>query len=483
MRKNNILLFLIVFLMGTLITISGLNIVHSLDSYCTMCNGYKETALWFLANGRVFSFIFYYIFGLIKLPYDYLKIVSILLSNIILSICVLIMYNSLKHKNKYYKLMLLLVIFLIYYSPLSPSILLLDESFIINLGILFLTLSSIYMLRDKKKDKIIAILFSILGVCCYQGLSAYLFITTFILLLNIDKCINIKDYIKKIIFLVFTYGISFVLNFIFIKIINVFLKINISKVGMFNIFDNIKLIITNFIPKVYKYFFGYINYKYYYLLIIILLIITIINIIKNNNKLFNIVNLIFLLLSCLYSSFIPNLFMSSNYIEARMVLSVGIIPVVIIIYNLLTFNINKREYIILIVFSLVILMFTGKSIYQNMNIDRHRYQADMKYINNVIITIEEYEEDNDVLIDKIYYARDRDVAYYYYFGFNNDVNIRLMAIDWAMECAISYKLDRKINFSNIATEDYNKYFKDKNYDEFNIEQLVFENDVLYLLVY
>jgi hypothetical protein len=76
----------------------------------------------------------------------------------------------------------------------------------------------------------------------------------------------------------------------------------------------------------------------------------------------------------------------------------------------------------------------------------------MKYISNIANTIEKYEKDNYKKVDTIYYAKDKTVAYYYNFGNATDTNIRIQAIDWALDCAISNKLNRDIDLKNISNE-------------------------------
>ena len=126
-NKKQIILFISIFLFSIIFTISSITVSHGLDSYCTMCNGYKNTATWFLQNGRIFSYLFYMIFDIIRLPYDSLRIISVITSNIILTINIILIYNQINNnyqmKKKIYKILLIGSIFLIYYTPLTPSIL------------------------------------------------------------------------------------------------------------------------------------------------------------------------------------------------------------------------------------------------------------------------------------------------------------------------------------------------------------------------
>lgn len=486
--KNKTILFITILLFSIIFTISSITVSHGLDSYCTMCNGYKNTAIWFLQNGRIFSYLFYMLFNVIKLPYDSIRVVSVILSNVILTTTIIIMYNQIKNNNhnKLHKILLIGSIFLIYYTPLTPSILILDEAFIINLGILFLTVSSIYILKKSTKNYLISLLFAILGISCYQGLSAYLFISLFILILSKEEYRNnIKFYIKKTILIISIYGLSFLFNLLIIKIVGMITKKDISKIGELSIIDNLNQIINEFIPKVFKYFYGYINYKYYFIIILLSILIAIIYTIKNKNKLNNILLLLLLILSCAFSSFIPNLFMnsSSNYIESRMTLTVTIVPIIIIIYIIISFKVNKPIFYLLSTITIFILLVSFKSTYQNMNVDKKRFQTDIEYINNIEKYIKKYEETSGIYIDTIYYARDEFVAYYYHFGKPTDTNIRIMAIDWALDCAISSKLNREIDFYKISDEKYNELFIGKEYNHFSEEQLIFDDNILYLLVY
>ena len=278
---------------------------------------------------------------------------------------------------------------------------------------------------------------------------------------------------------------SFFSNLLIIKLVSYITKKDISKIGNLSIFDNLKKIITEFIPKTFTYFFGYINSKYYYILVLLTIMIAIFYIIKNKNKLNNIILLILLILSCSLTSFIPNIFMnsSSNYIEARMGLTISIIPVIIIIYIIISFEFKKMTFYLLSITTVFIFSISFYSTYQNMNIDQRRYKSDIEYIDNIVKNIKIYEENNSAYINTIYYARDNYVSYYYNFGNPTDTNIRIMAIDWALDCAISSSLNREIEFKKIPEEKYNQLFIEKDYNDFSKEQLVFDNNNLYLLVY
>lgn len=477
--KKKLLLFIVVFLITMIITYVAIPISHPLDSYCTMCNGYKDTAIWFLKNGRVFSYLFYNLFGLLNLSYDYLGMISIIIGNIILSYAIILLYKELKTDNKYLKYIMILLLILLFYNPLYIDILLLDEAFIIDLGLLFMILASI---KFNKEKYLLSLLYLILGIMCYQGIVSYFIVLVFIL--N-DKKLLIQDYIKKISLIIILYGLSFLSNLLIIKLVGFILKDITSKVGTFNIISNIKIIISELLPESLLHLFGFINIKYYYLISFMLLIVCFIYIIKNKDKTNNIVLLFILLVSAIITPFIPNIFMNTdvNYTAARMTLTLGIIPTILLLFLIINFKINKNVIYVLGMISVIILGLSSYHIHQNMKIDLKRFDTDIEYINILKENISKYELENDIKVDKIYYTYDTDSAYYYNFGYANGANIRLLKVDWALECAIKAYIDKDISIIKMDNNKSELLFKDKEYDDFNLEQLVFEDNKLYLLIY
>ena len=52
-----------------------------------------------------------------------------------------------------------------------------------------------------------------------------------------------------------------------------------------------------------------------------------------------------------------------------------------------------------------------------------------------------------------------------------------------MECAFPVYTENKYLFKKMSNKDYAKYFEGKNYNKFNKNQLKFDKDELYLLLY
>lgn len=484
MKKQYLILFLVVFSLGIIITYPSFVNSHSLDSYCTIHNGFSNTALWFLQNGRLFSALAFYLFGFTGFPFDSLSFISSFFTNVFLGITVVTLYNTLQNnlnlKGNIKKSILIISLLTLFYNPLFTEVLVLDESFVIALGILLMSLSVCKICKGGILNYILSLVLMILAVSCYQGAIVYMF-PLLILIMFTNKEITISCSLKRIGIGLLVYGISFVANFGIISMVSSILNESLPKTVQLNIFENLSLVFGNLIPNAFKYLFGFINTKIYYLLVLVVLALIIYKIVKSDNKKRNIYFLIILVLASIFSSFVPNLFMGNGgYTAARMALILGCLPSVLLIY-LIVFEI-KYDYILLIL-SLIVMAFFAHSIHQNTMINFKRYKEDVKYIKSISQRITWYENESGNTVKEVYIAKDSDVAYYYSFGNNNGANIRLLAIDWAMECAFPVYTENKYKYKQMSEEDYDKYFKGKNYDEFDKEQLVFDNDKLYLLLY
>ncbi|MBR3362416.1 MAG: glucosyltransferase domain-containing protein [Bacilli bacterium] len=487
-KKNKILLFLIIFSISIIVTYPAFAVSHGLDSYCTMCNEYKDTALWFLQNGRVFSALTLLIFDFLNIPYDSISFISSFLANLFLSFTILKLYLYLDENAKFSKIqtkiIVLISLFLLFYSPLIIEIFVFDESFIMMLGILLITLGSYRIYRGGFKNYLLGFLFIVLAITCYQGIACYLFVILFLLLIN-DKKLNVKEFSKKIGIGIISYGLAFVLTLILIKVVGLITGEEIAKIGNMDIISNINYILSTLFPNSLRYLFGFIDYRYYYGIILVLFVFACYIIFRTDNKKTNIFFMILGVCFCLVVPFIPNVFMnsSSNYTAARMCMTLGSLPSLVVLFILLRYKLRIREeYFVGMIISLFLLL-SIYLIHQNLMINFKRYKEDVKYIKEVNAKISLYENESKIKVKKIYYAYDTDSAYYYSFGHNNGVNIRVMAVDWGFSCAFKVYAGNNYKLLKMKKDDYKKYYANKNYNDIYNSQFKFVDDRLYLLIY
>ena len=487
--KKKILMFIVIFSIGIIVTYPAFAPSHALDSYCTIYNGYKETAAWFMQNGRVFSALLMWFYNLIHLPVDSMNFVTLFFLNLFLALTILKLYLFIfKDSDSKLKQVIGLVgIFMLFYEPLLTEVLVFNEAMVFGLGILFVTLSACRLSLGGIKNYIISLIFMILGVACYQGIACYFFLVLLLALMkdNIDSKEKFISLLKKLGLGIVIYGLSFLASLGIIKLVFLSGLDVASKFGKFNITNNLIKVFTELLPNSLHYLFGFINFKYYYILTVALMIIFLYSFIKNNHKIIKLVLLLGILASAILMPFVPNLVMAEaeNYTAARMALTLGVLPSVLTLFILLNYEVNIKMQYVIGVFILCFMILSAYSIHQNTLINYLRYKSDVRYISSINDRIIWYQNDSGNKIKTIYYAKDTDVSYYYSFGNANGANIRLLAVDWALDCAFPVYTNKQYKFKPMSKKDYDKYFKGKNYDDFNKKQLVFKGDTLYLLLY
>lgn len=491
--KNKILLFIVIFSVANIFTFPAFTVTHGLDSYCTVYNGYIDTAIWFAQNGRLITALCYCIFDFISLPMDSLGFVSAFLANIFLTLAIMKIYSvisiNLKLKNFFWKALLLISTFLLFYNPLAIELYMVDETFVIALGILFITLAASFINKKGIKNYLLALLFIILGVICYQGIACYLFVLVILLaatnIINNDKndVINIW---KKIGLAILGYIIAFAIIYGILQLVLAITGTVTTKLGHIDLIANTTYIFTSLIPEVMQNFFGFINKNIYYAVCLIALAVVIFGIIKNQGKKINIMLIFLLSLAAILVPFIPNLVMNTdqNYTAARMTLTIMAIPSILMIFTVIRLKFDYKYFIygLLIVVIIIFALFARQFIV-NTKIDLKRYKADTNYLNQIYSVLDSYQKKNDIKIKTVYWAKDTDVAYYYVFGYPNGANIRVPAVDWAMTCAFDVYSNNKYEYKPMSKEKYEKYFKDKNYTKFDNHSIVFEDNKAYVLLY
>jgi len=488
--KNKFLKYILVFSLGCLFTCILFIPSFNMDGICTKYYGYDLTSLNFLGAGRILTYISYIFFAIIKLPINVLSVLSILLSNIFLSISVVDVYGIINNEKDNKKILFVLS-FLLIYNPITLELFLFDEAFIMCLGILF-GIKGIKILNSNLKSKyFISVIFTSLCAMCYQGVLCIFLPLGFLNIILRNKQKNIKDelkYIAKEFFKVLViYSFALLINFVLLKGINIFI-ISFKKTGTLNIFANIIQAIRLCIWSI-KTLDGYVNIKFYYF--IMLLFVAYLIIAKLNKKINckYILYLLFTIILSICSPFIINLAMntSENYTAARMYISIGfIIPVISIFiykyFNILTKKVYEITFYVLIIIYFIF-VFTGYIVISRGGLDS--YNMDIKYMDNIKNEITNYENESGKKVKKIYWTYDIDSKFCNDVGFCNSYSYRFFARDWSAESAIGV-LNNDVVYVQMTDDDKIKYFNNNlnvDYTEYNKEQLVFDGENLYLLIY
>ena len=144
--ENKKLLFLLVFLYGSVITIFLYYPSYVLDGYCQLAKSYSAYAENFFIAGRFLTAFIWIFFDIIKIPHDVLSVLTQILSITFLSLSVVKIYTTVKPKiadNVLYKLTLLLGSTLIIFNPFTEGILIFEEAFCMSLSVYISILAAI----------------------------------------------------------------------------------------------------------------------------------------------------------------------------------------------------------------------------------------------------------------------------------------------------------------------------------------------------
>lgn len=492
--KKKIKLFIIIFCLATIITSPNFVTSHALDSYCNMFGGYNSTATWFFQNGRVFSALWFWFLGVINFPFDSISFVSASGVNLFLTGAILTVYNIMSKvtDKKINKIIILILSFTVFYSPLMIEVVMFDEAVIMGLGVLFVSLCASQIYKGGLKHYILAFIFMILSVICYQGMACFL-IPLVILFESTKFKGDLKQdvlfMLKKLVIAFACYGIAFVIDLGIIKLAESVIGEATGNVGKIDLLANISHIRFFLIPESFANLFGYINTKLYYSLALVSVLFVILGIVRNNNKIVNILTIIGILGATCLMPFVPNLFMSSaqNYMAARTILTLTTIPSFALLFAITKFNFDNNIWkICTLILSIIMVIIYSFLFYKNTRIDIERYKQDLSYLNTLYTYIGYYEAENHIKVKHIYWAKDKDSSYYYSTGYNNGANNRITGEAWAMKCAVNDYSGKNYEYTyeEMSDEDLKKYFKNKDYKKFNPDkQLHYEGDTLYLLIY
>lgn len=481
--------YIFIFLLGCIFTCILFIPSFNMDGICTLHYGYDLTSLNFLGAGRVLTYITYIFFAVIKLPINALSIISILFSNIFLSIAVIDVFEILDFKKN--NLLCFVLSFLLIYNPITLELFLFDEAFIMCLGVLF-GVKGVKILNTNIKQKyLVSLIYISLCTMCYQGVFCVFLPLAFLNIILRYDAKNTKDEIKNIIKefskTLIIYVFALLINFVILKVINI-LFISSKESGTLNIFDNLLQAFKLCIWSI-KTFDGYVNIRIYYFIMLLFICLLLIVKFSMKVKIKYVYYLLITIILALCNPFIINLAMnpSENYTAARMYVSVGFVIPIISIYLCKFFNVLNKKIYKYIFYVLVAIYFTfvfnGYIFITKGGLES--YKMDVEYMGNIKKQIEKYEIESGIKVKKIYWAYDINSNFCNEVGFCNSYSYRFFARDWSAESAIGVLNDSAI-YIEMSNEDKIKYFEKNlnvDYTKYEEEQLIFDKENLYLLIY
>lgn len=488
-NKINIFIFLGMLIFAFIVCSNFLKEHYTNDSYYISAYGYDYYVRHFLLSNRMFSALFLLIFKWLDIPfYKEITIMAVILT-FIMVLAWFILYKFViklmkKEKSIIYNILIGLASFLVVFNMCTAEGLLYVEVGTMPFGILFAILGACILATDRKFKYVISLILVTMSGLFYQATSA-MFVLLALVLIAIKHKGNIKAIIKDTIFIAVIYGIAMIVNFIGVKIWAKILGDEFRKFEMPSIAAILATILkfgeTILIDNV-----G-IGPKYFYLaLIAILTVIFIIGIILRKKDYFMILEYVTLIILSIVIPIIPILATpATQYIEPRMAMCFGSIIGILIIFLLAVVEIDRNKYLLIAVATITIFNFIINSVFlitaSSATLVTNR--LDHFIVKDIIQEIEKYETTSGKTIKNVGIAFDKKYTMYY----EGEpalrcYNVRSMGTSWAVKEIISTFTGRTFKNTNVP-QDIKEKFLQNDWDRYNKEQLVFEEENLYICIY
>ena len=416
--------------------------------------GVEEYAKQTIGNGRIFEYIILSIFSHLNMSYINLYRIFIFISAFIISMSIFILlkiFYSSKNTKKL-NIFLLLSILNIFITVSLSEMMIFIEILNMSISILMSIIASILLFKN---NNILSLITLILASLNYQA-TIVIFIPIYLLLVSRNNTINKKHLIKSIAFYYFTLGLGYIL----LKVIQSLDFTIDNRVGNVNLLLNITSILKNYI-------------KYGFILFVIIFIINIIT--KPNIT--STKNILIIYLSTLITT-TSLTFLNSSILSFRMMFSLfGMVGIIgIYLYN----NISQIENIkpaIIIQIVFLIINITLFGLYTNLSIKQTNENNNI--INEVTNIVNESNSTNQN-IDKIAFCYDENVI-----SFNNKLaaNYKPHYSPWSRKYFFELILNKGLEETTISKDLYNLFFYNKDWNEFNKEQIQIVGDTILVCIY
>lgn len=475
MNKNTIL-FLIVNIFTLVIFAPWLIGHYATDTYNIMNVGYEHYSIYnSLIDGRIFMFCIMQLAEAINIKCEVLSTILLFLSLVVSNISVLIIKNivieNISSKTIKAEVFSYIIGFCLIYNFMYIENLYFLECFVMAISILISLIASRIFVERKQYYLPKTFLLLLMGIFCYQGTVSSFFIFT-ILFILIGKY-DMKESLKKLLLAIAILGIVCIANLLFVKVISNCIGLSQNRISN-NLIQNIlDILYTKLNTLIYtsNNFYAGMFIAFLIIILSLILILTLYN--KQEIK-----RLTFLMLGAIFCVDLPYIVSSTVFLAGRTRFAIGALCSILIIYILgklkeneqtSTKKMEKFIYGIVIIY-FIINVFNYVEIIVNTKIVN---KCEKEYVENMDKYIVEYENENNVKIEKIQLVYDSRANNNFY-GICTRKNVmtwNACSCYWSAIGVINFYTNRKLL---PISEDYIQMSMDKMYQ--------INEDVLYVKI-
>lgn len=468
---------------------------YSSDTYVLYDLGYMRYPFeYFLLDGRLISTLFCYIGGILNLPIptyiismDFIGIVFIAISIYMIS---KILENIIKPEKNLIKLLLIGASIILILNQFTLEYLLFPESAVMCLGVLFNVIAIKIMVGDSKHKYLKIFIALLIAVFSYQGLlNMFPMLAILIYIIKQLKSdeenkIKIKKFFIEMIKLAVIVAIVLGISLVVINIGKTLLDSNQDR--MIHLKDEKSFSIRQ--ETVMVYMDGLWNKTMYMLpehinTIIVIGTVVLLFLLKTN-KWTIIQYIILVILTCIMC--IGPMFIFNTGVCGRVNEPITMLwgaSLIILLTQSIHINENK---IVKLIYAIIVVSFIINSSFIVQNVAEHiasnRVEENMGKA--IKYKLDNYEKETGRNVTKFAYVYDKDPKQYAA-GIKpiGSLTERKLACSWSILQAMNYYCERKLERVKMPTQVYIDKWIDENYDQFSEDQVIFENDTMYFLVY
>lgn len=339
------------------------------------------------------------------------------------------------------------------------------------------------------KQYILSFVFLVLSLGCYQAsLSIYIILGIAVLYMESTGKLSRNVFIKNVMIFVIS-GLASLVNLLSIKFFQILgiaaITDRTDSISLKKVFDNI-IVLARYIPKFIVDNCGLYPKGVALSISLVLLILSVLYIMKKEGEKGNrIAYVILSIFGGFCSVFIPHFFTSNIWLAQRTM--VGFWSLFTLIITIFIVNVDKKTYLYIGSFLVFLMYFIGVVMMNSIEIDL--VATNSKDADNAMVIqdrINEYQEETGIYISSIGTVYDMNTVWKYPDTKYDycDTNTSAHAKPWSDVDYINYY--NKTNYSKIDVniESVLDKARNNNWDYFDVdEQLIFDGDTLYIIIY
>lgn len=494
--KNELIKYSVIFIITLLLCSGFLQMHFSSDTYVLYDLGYMNYPQeYFLLDGRLISTIVCYIGGVLNLPIPVYIICMDFIGIIFIATAIYLMNKILERivnpEKTITKLMLTAGCFLLILNQFTLEYLLFPESAVMCLGVLF-NVIAVKIMVDNPKHKYLKIFFSLLiAGFSYQGLLnmfPVIAILIYIIKLIKDKRnykVNLKEFVIEMIKLAIIVLAVLGICMIAIKVGTTLLNsdqdrtIKIKDEKSFSLRTET---VADYVDELWNNSMHTLPSHTNTIILIASFILLILLKTKKQVILRYLLLIIISFIMCILPMFVFNTGIAGR-VNLPLMMLWGASLIILVVQSTI---INKETKILKVLYGFIILSFIINNIFIMQNITEHIASNRVEENNGKTIkyALEKYEKETGNKVTKFAYVYDKNPQQYAV-GIKQigSLTERKLACSWSIMQAMDFYCERKFERVKMPTSVYVDKFLDKDYDTFSEDQLLFEKDTLYMLVY